>query len=700
METYSDFWIDDIDVPSYSDESEGDSFDINLIKLANSKRAISNFVHILTNSQIQVLFNTKEKNATDGRVVYLSADIKEKSDFDIAVGLALHEGSHVLLSDFEILVTLWGRIPRYLYDISEKKGLNKEHVLILLKTILNYIEDRFVDQYVYNMAPGYRGYYISMYNEFWNSDSISTGLESQLYRTPSIDSYLYRIINLTNPSTDLSALPDLNKVHGLIGLDNILRLKTPRDRLLLADTITEIVLRNICETQYKKEPSVSSPSGTPSSDNSSGNEPVGKTDKTPDSNKSVEDVIGGNSDSSSVEKSAENISKYVDNIGTDDSLTKSKLNKIEKGFEKQKEFLSGEVYKKKLTRQEETTISAIEQSGMTLVRVGSDLINGNNYRGIECIMVKKLTRELLFSSEFPLASGEASVYNISKQKTVDKTMENSIHCGIRLGKILGNRLQLRRDIRNTKFMRKTSGKIDSRTISELGFDSENIFYSNQVDKYNKSILHISVDASSSMRGEKWYNTMTAVVAICKAASMIDNLEVSVSLRTTVISMKGKTNPYVIIIYDSKVDKFNKIPNYFSHLRPNNTTPEGLSFEALIDNLPNRSSDEEGYFLNFSDGMPYFSSTVDGFELNYFNTLAHNHTKKQVSFIRNKGYKILSYFITDTPDNVDLSNKKNESYLKIRNAFKTMYGKDASFVNVNNIVEISKTMNALFLRKND
>ena len=66
-----------------------------------------------------------------------------------------------------------------------------------------------------------------------------------------------------------------------------------------------------------------------------------------------------------------------------------------------------------------------------------------------------------------------------------------------------------------------------------------------------------------MGGDKWKNTMTAVVAICKAASMISGLDVVVSFRTTHHSGRGiKINgqPMVAIGYDSRVDKFRKIEN--------------------------------------------------------------------------------------------------------------------------------------------
>ena len=65
-----------------------------------------------------------------------------------------------------------------------------------------------------------------------------------------------------------------------------------------------------------------------------------------------------------------------------------------------------------------------------------------------------------------------------------------------------------------------------------------------------------------MGGDKWKNTMTAVVAICKASSMISGLDVVVSFRTTHYSGSGygSGQPMVAIGYDSRVDKFRKIEN--------------------------------------------------------------------------------------------------------------------------------------------
>ena len=72
-----------------------------LIKLAGYRRAIANFVNIVTGKNVPVYFSGSD-SYTDGKAVNISASLKDK-DFDAAVGLALHEGSHIKLTDFDTL---------------------------------------------------------------------------------------------------------------------------------------------------------------------------------------------------------------------------------------------------------------------------------------------------------------------------------------------------------------------------------------------------------------------------------------------------------------------------------------------------------------------------------------------------------------------------------------------------------------------
>jgi nitric oxide reductase activation protein len=188
-----------------------------------------------------------------------------------------------------------------------------------------------------------------------------------------------------------------------------------------------------------------------------------------------------------------------------------------------------------------------------------------------------------------------------------------------------------------------------------------------------------------MGGDKWRNTMTAVVAICKAASMISGLDVVVSFRTThYAGSRYNGQPLVAIGYDSRVDKFKKIETIWPSLHPGGTTPEGLCYEAIMKDFVPGTNNRDSYFLNFSDGMPMFGD--DTFD--YYGDTAIQHTKSQVKDIIKKGISVMSYFV-------------GSSYESDRNMidFKQMYGKDAKFVDVTKVSSLAKTMNDLFLEKN-
>ena len=70
----------------------------------------------------------------------------------------------------------------------------------------NYVEDRRIDSFIYSQAPGYRGYYTAMYDKYFNDPMIDKGLTSDEYTDETIDSYMFRIINLHNKNTDITKL--------------------------------------------------------------------------------------------------------------------------------------------------------------------------------------------------------------------------------------------------------------------------------------------------------------------------------------------------------------------------------------------------------------------------------------------------------------------------------------------------------------
>ena len=237
---YDDFETDDIIIDNLTDTQKKS---LDLYKLASSKRAISNFVNIVTNESIPVKFKERGDSYTDGKSVVIGSKIEQPKDFDVAVGLALHEGSHIKLSDFKLLNDLYNLIPTHISEGAIKKGVYTTQETI--KNLWNYVEDRRIDNFVFKSAPGYRGYYRKMYDKYFNDRLIDKALLSDEFTEENLESYMFRIINLHNKNTNLSALKGLRKIYRLINLKNISRLKSSKDSLDVALDIFTVILGNL-----------------------------------------------------------------------------------------------------------------------------------------------------------------------------------------------------------------------------------------------------------------------------------------------------------------------------------------------------------------------------------------------------------------------------------------------------------------------
>ena len=668
--THSNYWLKDLG--EFTENDDG-TLDLDMIHLASARRAVSNFVRILTNKAIPVYFNSKDANLTDGRVVYLSADILTREDFDPAVGLALHEGSHVLLTDFELLITLWGKVPRELNDLAGSKNINVLTLKDTIKYIWNVIEDRYIDHYVFTNAPGYRGYYIALYNKYFLCPHVDKMLKSSMYRIPSIEAYKHRICNIMNPCSDLSALPGLQMIYDLIDLRNISRLKTTQNRIDVAFEVCKVIFKNLPH-EPTDENEINASNGNKNAE----------PDDTAESNS---DVIGGIDANAPVPATLDPENEIAKSCEGDTSdINKNELRQIHKALEQQDNFVLGEVEKKKVTSHQRSVLDSIEKSGMTIEKVGDGIFDRT--QKMDCIVVKNLTKDLIFSNKFPMSG-----YVFEGKAHPD--IESAVNKGIILGIKLGKQLMIRNELNTTKHMRKSDGKIDRRVLSELGFGNEKIFCNYSINKCNDIYVHISVDASSSMNeGKKWEEAIKTVTAICKACSMTENIRVSVSFRTTINTKKDSSIPYVVFAYDSTKDKISKVSTLFKYLVPNGMTPEGLAFEAIIRVCNEYQNGCSSYFLNFSDGMPFLVYSGKNSECNYHGDVATQHTKQQIMKIREKNCEVLSYYISSGDEDISFNGSNSNSKAQ----FRIMYGINAAFIDTNNVNMVAKTMNNMFLKE--
>jgi len=671
-----------------------------LLKLAGYRRAIGNFVNIVTGQSIPVQFNSNDQSYTDGKKVVISGKINEK-DFDSTVGLALHEGSHVKLTDFETLKTMENHFSDELVDgIANKyfglenckedsdtayaKERARHYIQNHVGQLLNIVEDRRIDNYIFKSAPGYKGYYNALYERYFHSSSVDKGLQSGEYRTQDWDSYMFRLINITNKNRDLNALPGLLAIWNELDLKNISRLQTSWMALDVA-----IEMFCIVENDLIVESNDGNEDGEGEGEEGQSEDVMGDFDENGD----AKECAGGDApsdDGSKAEGGEPNLGQgnLTPNQPQPEMMSPRQKKMLDNAIKKQKDFLNGDIKKSKLTNADAKKMKTLEKSGAELKSVG-DGVNtygqwGRTQKATQMLVIKKMTQELVESGCF----GFTNAYE-REQRCIELGYEygiaedDHVNKGLVLGKLLGKKLQVRGDVNTLKYSRLDSGKIDKRLIASLGYGAERIFSQSVVSQYNPAYLHISIDASGSMSGSKWENSITSAVAIAQAASMTQNVDVTISIRGS-IAERGDM-PAVVVVYDSKVDKMTAIRKWMKYFRPCGLTPEGLCFEAIQDLIVSGSNNIDSYFLNFSDGAPYWSGGIGNNSYYYGGEDAEKHTAAQVNKMRDRGIKIISYFIENGATDIN-------------RAFKVCYGKDANLIDTSNVAQLAKTMNNKFLEK--
>ena len=375
---YSSFWLDegwDSRRTSIFDEDEiVEKPKVDVVALADYRRAISNFVSIVTGeSDIKVNFTTAGSSYTDGKTVTISSKLDDKL-FDSSVGLALHEGSHIKLSDFTFLKNLEYEIPRELYDLGYKKGFKDYEVQSHVKNLLNYVEDRRIDNFVFTTSPGYKGYYHSMYDKYFYSKIIDKALQSTEHTDEIIESYMFRIINLTNVNTKLGALKGLRKIWNTIDVKNIGRLKDTKDAFKVASEVMFIILNNLGDGTVTKDEFGNENLEKANGPNKTSNRFDGMT---PNEFADQMDIEEGGIDPQLIKE------QYTD-------LSDNQKRQLENALKKQDKFMRGDIQKKKVTKKIQSELSNVEASGMTYETVGEGV--GWNKKGVKCLVVRKLTK--------------------------------------------------------------------------------------------------------------------------------------------------------------------------------------------------------------------------------------------------------------------------------------------------------------------
>ena len=694
----SSFWLD-ADMLS----SPGSGKDI--VKLAGYKRAIGNFVKILTKrDDIKVQFSSGQQSYTDGQLVVISAKIDDK-EFDSTVGLALHESAHVVLTDFAAakahfesdrsrLEHIATTRPELVPDGHGSHPVDwnttifyrvRNEYSACYKDIVNVIEDRRIDQYVFDNAPGYRGYYEAVYDRYFNSKVITDVLQARLKNKRTVEDYMFHIINIANPNRTPDLLPGLREIFQLIDLKNINRLTNTSMVCGLADLVWKKIIENIdapaapAGSQPQPEvgedepgsgcngqaPGAGDDEEDPNMDTPMGGSGSGQGEDTDDEGE------GESGESGDIE---EGEVKDPKQIKKEEQL----MSKLEKEIAKQKDFLNGTVKKSKVSKSESAKINAAAESNM---QYADAVFNGKKLK----VMNVKGLNERMIAAE--LVSDHTCNPNSRYSEYYVKPNAEAIENGIRLGTLLGKRLKTRDENRSLLTTRLPQGTLDRRLIAELGFGNEKVFNKTLHQTVTPSLLYLSIDASGSMSGDKWKSALTTSIAIAKAASMVASVEVVIAIRGS-FRAGSDYMPLNWEIYDSRKDRFATFKHLVRCVTPGGSTPESLCYDVVKKEIVKAAQGYETYFINVSDGAPGFSAP--GFD--YGGVPAQEHAKKIMNEFRASGIKVLSYFVDSFYDPAHIRNTSTGR------AFINMYGADAVFIDPANLVQLSKTLNSLLERK--
>jgi len=558
------------------------------IFLAQVQKGVTNFVKILTGKNIPVQYAVSGDSMTDGETVYIAANLKEDT-IDYMVGLALHEASHVLLTDFGYLNKEKGKVLENTYKIPQEDLDN-------VFTLVNFVEDKRIDNFVYSTAPGYQPYYEELYRKSFYSEIIDENLKNDVFRSPSWDAYFFRIINIFNRNSDLDALPGLREVRDLLTYNCINMLESTRDSVKVAVDIYDIIKEHIDEEEEKED-------------------------------------------------------------GNDQKMDNQEY-KTRDQVDRQKNFINSQYRKKRVHKKVKEQVNKLANSD---TKINNYLLSQNT--SIPTLITKNW--EEYFTGPFG--------HN-----------EEAVNKGLFLGKQLLKKLKVRNTVKKDIFENQKKGKLNSSKLYQAPFN-ENLFYRIEKEDYKNIFIHISLDLSGSMRGEKLTQTVQTAVAIAYAACNIKGFNVEISLRGTIDPNKSKSMhssnqvPVLAYAFNSKKDSTKKLQR-FKKLITCGMTPEGICLDQIRKDLPSPSYYQEVYLVNISDGLPNISSASYNF------STAINHTAKVVNEYKKDNIGLLSYFIHDTWDKTQ----------KSEGTFKKMYGKNAKYIDINNVSLVADSINNLLL----
>lgn len=612
-------------------------------KLLRYKGEIAQYVRTFTTECVPVKFEVDGRaspgNTAPDKTVTITAAISEEN-LPAVIGTALHEGAHINWTDLHFFEDLMedpeSLVPTRLWEKAVDQGEDEDWIRYAIKTITNVVEDRRIDDLTFEGRPGWRKYLLFRYNFWYFSEKINEQLQEAEDEMPEKwGAYMFHIANLHNPEVNLDALDALEDINDAMNMQNIDRLDNIRESFKVACDIFELVLDAVEEPMenFEKQPQACGDDGEQEME-TVGIEGAGE-EAEEDFNAQL-DMIHGDEDKEELD---EGTAQEIDLKENDD------VEDVEVGG------------------------SHGDEANNTDGAGGDGMISGSGRIGrTDCRVIKRVTKDMISQSMFCL-------HRTSQYAPAVREGKNQ-------GRLLAKRLKIRDEQREWTSTRKKRGKLSGALLAEIGFN-ENLFEQKHTEEYEDAFLHMSLDASGSMSGDKWEEAITCAMAIATACDIIGNVQCQISARFTSGSRGYRASavkPAIAILYDSREESHREAESKLPHAAAGGSTPEGLCYEAVMEQILRSSAGKDAYFVNFSDGMPNFSNK----NVNYGSSNAFRHTANQVRKMERFGdINVLSYYIGSGNGDED---------------FRKMYGNNSEFIDVTDIGSVARTLNSMLLEK--
>ena len=592
------------------------------------QQSIKNFINIISGkNNIKVTYKALNTSYSTKDTIVLDSKLVLNNKFDISVGLALHEASHILLSDYTFLS--YDILNEYLHSNAVYMNYNDAH------TIINIIEDRRVDAYIIQHNKGYIDYYKALYDEFMFTPSLKFLLQSYIddIHTIQYDVAFFQLLlcQIITPEGEelCKALGSFGKeVYKTFDVKNISRLKDTAGSIILAVDLIKIFLKYENTDFIKK---------------------ISNKENTLNNNKFNKKILSGTQKQ-----------KYNNKINKDLSIMQN--------------FLNQSLEKKFISKNDALKIDACMKTNIQLKQSQFDY-------NVQCYILHG----------FKTGVENLGIHCYTEAYTTIQHNTSLIEKGILKGNQLRNKLLTRNESDIFAMKQLLNGILDSEMLYKASY-ANTVFKKVTISTPQDINLHLSLDVSSSMMGEKFDKSFILLLALAIATKGIQNIHTSISLRATL----GKCRQYPVLwmIYDSNnpnMSTLNYIHKNFIHIRPNGATPEGLCYEALSKIIIDDSKGKQSFLINFTDGLPF---VYIGSGIQYAGTCAEHHSQMQVKKLIDNDINIYSYFLFSENTHY----KIDETF----RSFKNIYGnaKNCESINADNPLNFTILLNKLnnFLEK--